>query len=181
MSPLSSSLFTIYLYHSLHRNSTLLIQYDLYINIVLSDSSNCSQKFPLKFFFLPFFLKSSNLIFFFYTIAVFDLIRKFVSKIFYFLAKKSNWLVNKVFEICFDSKIPVWGEILKKMSTIIRNSPTYFENFNLITSQSSFSKVVDLNVVFYSLSFLSQVVKKDLIFTKERRTKNIVYKEALRN
>ena len=59
---------------------TLLIQY-LYTNeILLSNSSNSSQKCP------------------------FDLIRQFVPKIYYSISKKSNRLLDLVFEICHDSK-----------------------------------------------------------------------------
>ena len=41
---------------------TLLIQYLYTDQILLNNSSNSSQKWPHKFFFLPFYLKSSNLI-----------------------------------------------------------------------------------------------------------------------
>ena len=51
--------------------------------------------------------------------------------------KKSNWLIDLVFEIYLDCKFWVCGEIFKK-STIIRNSINYFENLDQITSHSSF-------------------------------------------
>ena len=66
----------------------------------------------------------------FYAIAVFDLIRRYVPKVYYTINYKSNWSVNLIFEICLDSKFPVRGQILKKMLTIIRNSIDYFESFN---------------------------------------------------
>ena len=70
----------------------------------------------LVFFKSFFFLKLSNLIWkpFFYIIAVFDLIRQFVPKIYYLICKNSNKLVDLISEICFDSKHQFWGEILKK-------------------------------------------------------------------
>ena len=52
--------------------------------ILKSNLSGSSQTCPHKVFFLPLFLKSSNFnLKFFYTIAVFDLIRQFVPKIYY--------------------------------------------------------------------------------------------------
>ena len=48
---------------------------------------------------------------FIYTIAVFNLI--FFQKYFTLLAKRFNRFVDLVFEICLDSKFPVWRKILK--------------------------------------------------------------------
>ena len=48
---------------------------------------------------------------FFYFLEIFDLIRKFIPKIYYSVSKKSNWWVDLVFEIYLDSKFPVWEEI----------------------------------------------------------------------
>ena len=86
--------------------------------ILLSNSSNSSPK-CLYFIFL-YFLKSSNLILTPtpapYAIAVFDLIRKFVSKAYYSICKKKrfSWLVDLVSEIYLDRKFSVRGEIFKK-------------------------------------------------------------------
>ena len=44
----------------------------------------------------------------------------FFPKVYYSISKKSSWLVNLVFEISLDRKFPVWKEILKKKSAIIR-------------------------------------------------------------
>ena len=54
--------------------------------ILLSD---CSLKYPFKFFFLRLFLKSLNLILIFNTIAVFILIKQFVLKIYYSFSQKN--------------------------------------------------------------------------------------------
>ena len=59
-------------------------------HILSSNLSDSFSKLILKFFFLPLFLNSFNLIFdyFFYAIAVFDQIRQFVRQIYYFLSQK---------------------------------------------------------------------------------------------
>ena len=68
-----SLLFTIFLINfkekkkSLQRTYTLTIQY-LYIDQILFNNSSASpQKYSLKFFFLPLFLKSSKLILKYFT------------------------------------------------------------------------------------------------------------------
>ena len=53
-------------------------------------------------------------IFSFDIITIFDLIRQFIPKTYYSISKVSYSLVDIVFEICLDSKFPVWKEMLKK-------------------------------------------------------------------
>ena len=93
---------------------------NIYKQLKSANSFNSLQKCPLNFFFLPFFLKQSNFILFFYAIAAFVLIRQFIQKIYDSISKNiSSWFVNLVFEICLDSKFPVREEILKIISTIM--------------------------------------------------------------
>ena len=93
---------------SLHR--TILMQ-NIFTDQILLNSQKCS----LKFFFLPLFLKSSNLILKSFTLLLFLIwLSNLFQKYFTLLAKKSNWLVDLFFEIYFDSKFLVWREILKK-------------------------------------------------------------------
>ena len=98
----------------------ILIQYST-DKILFSNSSDNSQNYTLRFFFLSFF---SEIIQFnrkiFSSIAVFDMIWQFVPKIYHSISKKSNWLVDLVFEICLDSKFLVWQELLKKVASIWR-------------------------------------------------------------
>ena len=65
----------------------------------------------------------------FYAI-VFDLIRQFIPKIYLSIGqKKSNRLVDVVFEICLDKNFQS-QEKYWKMSTITRNFINYFKSFN---------------------------------------------------
>ena len=120
-----SLLFTIFS-HQLKKTKRRIfapnIQYQYTKQIPLSNSFDSSQKSPLKLFFLPFF---SEIIQFnpkmFNNETLFDLMRQFVSKIYYFFAKKSNWLLDLIFEIHVN-KFQDQGKIFKKLSLTIRNS-----------------------------------------------------------
>ena len=77
-----------------------IIQYLYADKILQSNPSDSYQKCLLKFFSpILFFLKSFNLILKFSTLFLF-LIR--FGSLFPKLAKTSNWIVDLVFEICFD-------------------------------------------------------------------------------
>ena len=76
--------------NSLHKTYTLLIQYLYTDQIPFSNSFDSSQKCPLKFFFLPFFLKSFH---FFDTIGIFDLIKQFILKIYYSISKNIQLVI----------------------------------------------------------------------------------------
>ena len=73
----------------LHRKCTLSIQYLDIDQILLSNSSNSSQKGSIKFFFLPLFLKSSNSILKLFTLLLFLIgLGNLLKKIYYSISKK---------------------------------------------------------------------------------------------
>ena len=119
ITPWTSPFFTIFSHQlltslsqkneSFYKIYTPSIQYLVYTNqILLSNSSDSSKKYSLKFFFLSFFSKIIQFnLKVFHTIAALDLIWQFVPKVYYSIS-------NLVFEICLDSKFSVQGKILKK-------------------------------------------------------------------
>ena len=94
--PLASPLFSIILCQplkikiSFHISSTQLINH--YTDqILLSNSSNFSLKFPLKFFFSEIIQSNIKIV---HLIAVFDFITQFARKMYNLISKKSNWFVD---------------------------------------------------------------------------------------
>ena len=72
------------------------------------NSFDNSQKIPLKFFFD--IIQFNHKIF--YSPGVFMLVRLFVPKMYYSTCKKSNWLINLLFEICLKNNFPNRAKIL---------------------------------------------------------------------
>ena len=99
----------------LHRTYTILIQYLYTDQILLSNSSDEPPKSPLKLFFLPLFLESTNLIvrfilfyfYFFFTIVFFGsyMIEKYMT------LKKFNQLVDLDFDGKFHFEEKYWKNL----------------------------------------------------------------------
>ena len=113
-----------------NRKFILLIQCLHTDQILLINLSDSCPKWPLKFFFLPIFLKSFNSILKLFTLLLFLIWFGSLLKECYFISwKKSSWLLD-IFKNLSWQKISSLRRNIEKMSAIDRYSINYFERFN---------------------------------------------------